>query len=211
MLQLEEFIGEGHTRKCFRHPERPDKCVKVLLPGYDVSELEREIKIAQLTAPLLKEFMIGYEPDLVETNFGPGLVCDLISDADGSVSICLEDLIQAHDVEGLRELEGPVNDFIRCVLESGAFFFDFNEGNLLRRRAADGSIKIFFIDQKGFNKTGGYWGFLKLEKFFAPLARIIMFRRIRRMYYELGIPFPFDDLCREKLFSSLFVRVKLRG
>ncbi len=210
MLQLEEFIGEGATRRCYRHPDCHDKCVKVLKPGYDVSEQEREIKIAQLTAPYLEDFMIGYEPDLVETNFGPGLVCDLICDADGSISTCLEDLIRSHDVAGLAELQEPVDDFIRCILEGDAFFYDFNEEHLLRRRSADGSIKIYFIDLESLNKNGTY-AFLKLEKIFAPLARIIMFRRIRRMYRELGLTFPFDSLCRKKLFSSLFVRVKLRG
>ena len=44
----------------------------------------------------------------------------------------------------------------------------------------------------------------------APLARIIMFRRMRTLYRELDLDvFPLDALCWEKMFSSFWVDVKL--
>ena len=53
-------------------------------------------------------------------------------------------------------------------------------------------------------------GFLKMERFIAPLARNIMFRRMRTLYRELNLSvFPLDSLCREKMFSSFWVDVKL--
>lgn len=53
-------------------------------------------------------------------------------------------------------------------------------------------------------------GFLKMERFIAPLARNIMFRRMRTLYHELNLSeFPLDSLCREKMFSSFWVDVKL--
>ncbi len=182
-------------------------CVKIVKNQKNVPELLRELRIAKLTAPYLKNFSVSYEPDLVETDKGPGLVCGLVCDADGSVSPPLVSFVRGGG--DVSKIEAQLNGFVRCLIVHDIFFYDFNWGNLVVQTTPSGEKRLRYIDLKSLHKNG-YAGFLKLEKFIAPFARVIMFRRIRREYRKLGLAFPFHSLCRKKFFSSLFVRVRVK-
>ena len=86
-------------------------------------------------------------------------------------------------------------------------FYDLNLGNFVVTGSHPKSKKLFFIDLKSLHKNG-YLGFLKMERYIAPLARIIMFRRIRWLYRSFGLQFPMDELCRKKMLSSFWVTIR---
>lgn len=206
LLYLRELVGRGGIRECYRHPLCADKCVKVAQKEEWIPELQREARIAKLIRPHLNEFIVGYDQELVKTNKGPGLVCELIRDGDGSPAPTLGVFIQRGN--SILSVERQFNSFIMKLISCDIFFYDLNLGNFVISGTDSKLKKLFFIDLKSLHKNG-YMGFLKMERYIAPLARIIMFRRIRRLYRSLGLTFSMDELCREKMLSSFWVTIRL--
>lgn len=207
MLYLTEYIGGSAVRECYVHPLDRNLCVKVVKHKADLPELTREISVAKLLAPYLKDYIVRYDDGLVETDKGLGLVCELVrNEDDGELALSLA---QYQERFGADDVEPELRKVLESLIRDNLFFYDFNRSNFVVKRMASGGKKVVFIDLKGFHKNH-YMGFLKMERFIAPLARNIMFRRMRTLYHELNLSeFPLDSLCREKMFSSFWVDVKL--
>ena len=173
----------------------------------DLPELTREISVAKLLAPYLKDYIVRYDDGLVETDKGLGLVCELVrNEDDGELALSLA---QYQERFGADDVEPELRKVLESLIRDNLFFYDFNRSNFVVKRMASGGKKVVFIDLKGFHKNH-YMGFLKMERYIAPLARNIMFRRMRTLYRELNLSeFPLDSLCREKMFSSFWVDVRL--
>lgn len=207
MLYLTEYIGGSAVRECYVHPLDRNLCVKVVKHKADLPELTREISVAKLLAPYLKDYIVRYDDGLVETDKGLGLVCELVrNEDDGELALSLA---QYQERFGADDVEPELRKVLESLIRDNLFFYDFNRSNFVVKRMASGGKKVVFIDLKGFHKNH-YMGFLKMERYIAPLARNIMFRRMRTLYRELNLNvFPLDSLCREKMFSSFWVDVKL--
>ena len=207
MLYLTEYIGGSAVRECYVHPLDRNLCVKVVKHKADLPELTREISVAKLLAPYLKDYIVRYDDGLVETDKGLGLVCELVrNEDDGELALSLA---QYQERFGADDVEPELRKVLESLIRDNLFFDDFNRSNFVVKRMASGGKKVVFIDLKGFHKNH-YMGFLKMERYIAPLARNIMFRRMRTLYRELNLSeFPLDSLCREKMFSSFWVDVKL--
>lgn len=85
MIILTELIGKGATRDCYQHPTDANKCIKILSRPQNISLLARELKYYPLIRQTMGNFTARYDNQLVETNRGPGLVCELFRDDDGSI------------------------------------------------------------------------------------------------------------------------------
>ena len=207
MLYLTEYIGGSAVRECYVHPLDRNLCVKVVKHKADLPELTREISVAKLLAPYLKDYIVRYDDGLVETDKGLGLVCELVrNEDDGELALSFA---QYQERFGAEDVEPELRKVLESLIRDNLFFYDFNRSNFVVKRMASGGKKVVFIDLKGFHKNH-YMGFLKMERYIAPLARNIMFRRMRTLYRELNLSeFPLDSLCREKMFSSFWVDVKL--
>lgn len=207
MLYLTEYIGGSAVRECYVHPLDRNLCVKVVKHKADLPELTREISVAKLLAPYLKDYIVRYDDGLVETDKGLGLVCELVrNEDDGELALSLA---QYQERFAADDVEPELRKVLESLIRDNLFFYDFNRSNFVVKRMASGGKKVVFIDLKGFHKNH-YMGFLKMERYIAPLARNIMFRRMRTLYRELNLSeFPLDSLCREKMFSSFWVDVKL--
>ncbi len=182
MLILEKRIGLGAVRECYEHPADKTKCVKVLIPPADVSVFEKEFKNYFAVKDVLADYIIPCEKELVETNKGKGMVCDLLVDDDGSRSKMI------YEYRGDEEVENCLDAFVGCILKNKLFFYDFNVYNFAVQ-IINGEKKLKYIDLKSF-RHNNTWCFLKLENIFDFLARIIMVRRLKRLYQEMGFKQP---------------------
>lgn len=99
MLILSKFIGKGATRICFEHPLCSDKCVKVMVRSKNERQLFRELQVYSLVKGYLSEYLPRYEPRIVKTNLGKGLVCDMLRDDDGNCSQTLGSYLAAGAVD----------------------------------------------------------------------------------------------------------------
>ncbi len=169
--------------------------------------LTREIAISKLVSPFIGDCIVSYDDELIDTDKGPGLVCDLVRNADGSVAPAL--YIYQESGGNISEIEPGLREALSRLIKYNIYFNDLIRGICVVKTTAAGDKRVVFIDLKGLH-INGYSGFLKMERYIAPLARIIMFRRMRRLYGQLGIEkFPLDELCRDMMFSSFWVDVKL--
>lgn len=201
VLHLQKLIGRGGTRECWQHPLDDNLCVKVNLEHRKNNSLLYEIRVYERIKNLLPGLIPVMYPDLVETDKGQGLVSELVRDDDGTISPSLRDCFERGD--DMKEILNPLNRIIKRLIVRDIFFFDLNKGNFAVQ-TVHGKKTVVMTDIKSLNRAG-FKGFLHLERIFAPLARNIMFRRIRRLYTDLGLDFPFDELCRKKRFHTVFV------
>lgn len=204
VLYLQKRIGCGNTRECWLHPLNENLCIKVNLENRKSNPLLYEIHVYERIKNLLPGLIAEIYPELVETDKGLGLVSAIVRDGDGKISPSFREY---HKNGGdMKEILDPLNRIIKRMIVRDLFFFDFNWGNF-SVQTLHGKKKVIMTDIKSLNRTG-FKGYLHLEKIFAPLARIIMFRRIRRLYKELGLDFPYDELCRKKFFHTFLTSVK---
>ena len=201
VLHLQKLIGHGGTRECWQHPLNDNLCVKVNLANRKGNSLLYEIYVYERIKNRLPGLVAAVHSELVETDKGTGLVSELVRDEDGKIS---PSLIEYSERGGdLQEILNPLNRIIKRLIVRDIFFLDLNKGNFAVQML-HGKKTVIMIDVKSLNRAG-FVGFLHLERIFAPLARNIMFRRIRRLYNDLGLEFPYDELCRKKLFHTIFV------
>ena len=182
MLILEKCIGKGATRECYRHPADASKCVKVLIKNTDTSILKRELKYYSLIKSTMNELVVEYDRELVKTNKGLGLVCELLKDDDGKLSKPITFYIKNGKID--KELASEFYYFTYQLIEHELYFYDFNLNNFVVQ-VKDGKKQLKYIDLKSYENNKS-WTFLKLEKIFTPLAERIM-RRLKRLYKMLGI------------------------
>lgn len=201
VLHLQKLIGHGGTRECWQHPLNDNLCVKVNLANRKGNSLLYEIYVYERIKNRLPGLVAAVHSELVETDKGTGLVSELVRDEDGKIS---PSLIEYSERGGdLQEILNPLNRIIKRLIVRDIFFLDLNKGNFAVQML-HGKKTVIMIDVKSLNRAG-FVGFLHLERIFAPLARNIMFRRIRRLYNDLGLEFPYDELCRKKRFHTIFV------
>ncbi|MBS7328896.1 MAG: hypothetical protein KIG68_09175 [Oxalobacter sp.] len=93
---LEPF-GTGAHRKCFPHPDNPDRCIKVIYnPSTSArKEIVRELKYYEVLNHSLKDWSgVPRYYGQVQTDIGTGYVYDLIKNYDGTPAVTLEKMMQ---------------------------------------------------------------------------------------------------------------------
>ena len=183
MLKLSKFIGKGAKRMCFEHPENPNKCIKVAVQSQDESLLRRELKTYLYVNAILRGCIVTYETQLVETNLGKGIVCELLRDEDGEYSKSLNYYVCEGKLDS--EILEQIRYFACCLVEYDIFFYDFNLKNFIVQ-IKNGRKFVYYTDLKSFERYKA-WTFLKMERLFITLARYPMLRRLRRLFACLGI------------------------
>lgn len=178
MLNLTRIINKGGRRLCMEHPDDPDKCVKVIMFPRDLYLLKRDLEAYKAVKPILKDFLPYYHEELVETQLGPGLICEIVKDDDGSVSRRLADYVQRKLVN--KRTLAQLAIFARLVTENGIPFYDMNPNNFLVQ-IKNGKQRLLYVDLKyyGIYKP---WVYLHMEKFIPALSRLIVKRRLKRLF-----------------------------
>lgn len=183
MLELSKFIGKGAKRMCFEHPDDSNKCVKVVVRSCDEHLLYRELNTYLFVKPILGEYIVVYETELMDTNLGKGLVCQLLRDDGGEYSKSLLYYVREKKVDS--EILNQIQYFAGCLVEHEVFFYDFNLQNFIVQ-IKDGRKCVYYTDLKSFEKYKA-WTFLRLETVFTPLSRYCMKRRLLRLFDKLGL------------------------
>lgn len=183
----------GGRRVCYEHPRDPGLCVKInrtdagrtrrtkaglLLPAAWRREYDNNADELRQLARLFRR--IG--PDaarhlprcygMVETDLGPGLVTDLVRDADGRVARNLLELIlEGHGPEAFRD---AFEEFGRFLTSHAVLTRSLLDHNVSAARREDGTWRLVLID--GF----GDRGWLPLAEWVRPLG----VRKVRRRLDE---------------------------
>lgn len=177
MLKLEKFIGKGATRLCFEHPQDANKCMRVAVRYKDDYLLEKELKAYQNIKHYLKDYLVKYEDELIDTNLGKGMVSELLRDDDRQYSKTLDYYVITGTYK--EELIAQLLQFLQTLITNNIFFYDFNLENFMVQ-IKDGKPHLKYTDLKSFEKYKP-WTFLRLERVIKPLARHLMIRRMKRL------------------------------
>lgn len=141
-------IASGKERSCFLHPQDPAKIVKISTGGEDTQSRREIVFYRELMQR--REFDYSHLPrfyGVVETNLGPGLVLDLICDADGRISRSLQWYLE--NGLDLAEAESLLRDLKKYLLDNLVIFnHDLFSGNLLLQKSADDN-RLIMIDGLG--------------------------------------------------------------
>lgn len=169
-LDTRDAFAQGGNRLCFVHPGDSNRCIKVRRPDFTLKDLRRKKGFPKSLRPLrsfddnLEEFRVisglarqhgdavfdvisrcyGFE----ETTLGPGLVLELIRDADGRISQTLKAEIW---LQGYTpDCQAAVERFSECWQRLQIPSRDLLLHNLLVQKDREGKIRrIVAIDGLG--------------------------------------------------------------
>lgn len=144
-----EPIGQGRERTCYLHPQDPRKIIKISTGG-ETTQSNREVEFFE---NLRKRGFSDYTHlprfyGTVSTNFGPGLVLDLVCDHDGNISRSLE----WHIDNGMSIAAAEKHlEKLHSHLHANLIIFnhDLCCPNILLQRNADQSSQLVIIDGLG--------------------------------------------------------------
>jgi hypothetical protein len=178
MLHLKHFLGMGATRLCFFHPEDADKCVKVAMRYRNRPALQQELEAVTACVPHIGSYLPEYLPELIETNLGPGLVCEIIKDADGTPSLPLTHYVLTNTLN--EEVFSQLTEFSRILTSNHIPLYDFNPDNFLVQIKGERQV-LRFTDLKTYNHYKPYT-YLRLERYIPAISRHIVRRRLNRLF-----------------------------
>ncbi len=183
MLELSEqsLIGRGLHRECYQHPQRHDRCIKVIVHG-DSDENSREARylsflerrgssLAQLTR----------FHGVVTTSRGEGAVFDLVRDHDGSIAKSLAHYLGDHAFcqNNVDNLRAALADLYRYLLVNGIITMTIKAKNILYRRQDASPGRLVIVDNIG-NAD-----FIPIANYVAALARAKIRRKWSRFMDDL--------------------------
>lgn len=164
-------FAKGGKRACFQHPEYPDRCIKIWLPGKEPWELRRKqsglrgyrkpersfdenqndfrtlMKIERKYSELAFE-VVPRCYGMVETSRGPALVVEMIRDCDGTISRAFSDLLWEH---GKRPFESAIKSFGEIWGRLGIPSRTLQLYNVVGQKVREDEYKLRLID--GFGST----------------------------------------------------------
>lgn len=195
----EQAFARGGNRLCYVDPNCLSRCIKVLRPDrsprirrseksfpknlkslnqFDdnreeysvVQKIEKSIGTAAYQ--LIPEFY-GY----VDTNLGPGLVCELIRDSDGLISISLKQYIWQYGVD--EKLQLALDRFSNLWSSLGMPSRNLLLHNIVVQRDNDAIVRLVVIDGLGWP------GLFPLAYFIPFLARRRAARKVKTLFQAI--------------------------
>lgn len=193
-LNVGLLVGQGLHRDVYRHPEFPDRCLKVRVDRNRINRGPQEEAREQGYYALLQKRKILWEGlpqffGIVETNLGPASMFELIRDNNGQVSRTLEyylgdaKLTEAH----LNELIFEFNELKNYLLRFNIITMSLKPKNIVFQQVNEDRWRCVIVDNIGNSDWipimtyVPYLGRHKIQRKWKDFER-----RIKRMY-------PFND------------------
>jgi len=184
-LSPRDFVAEGTDRKCFRHPQNPDRCIKILHPERRAGRFWREIRYYLTLRRRAVDFHhLTRFYGLLDTNLGKGAMFDLVLDDDGRVSRSLEYYLALNDRAFNDWVVGEIESLKQNLYRQWIVFHDLNPTNILVKRLGFDEFRLVVIDGIGHNH------FLPLASFSRTYARKKLVRAWNRRYRQWYGAFP---------------------
>ena len=182
MLQLEKemLLGQGRQKTVYHHPENKGLCIKFSKQGCKRS-LKREIKYIRKHQQ--KFHSISAYRGTVNTNLGSGDMFDLIRDADGQISMSLEEFMKTD--YNRPDLNKKIAHFYDGLLANRAALSELQPCNILVKKDSSTHYDLVIID--GFGNSD----FLKVCDISRYFLRKKLHRKFLRFCRENNIPIDF--------------------
>lgn len=149
-LHAEHFLGEGHQRLCYRHPEDSTLCIKVLKPRLSAAKQHKQelwVLKRLLDVDEAALYITGYLGE-ISTSKGDGYLFPLLTDSNGSQARNLSTFLKS-DLYERTELQRQLLALGHFLLKHGVIFRDVNASNILCPIAENGTYQLIIIDGLG--------------------------------------------------------------
>lgn len=151
MIELTEdlFLGTGHQRVCYRHPENEELCIKVLKPRRSALRQQRQ-ELTQLKKVSALSGGASYVADfhgVVNTNKGEGYLFTAVKSDDGERALSLGEYLLSETCD-FERLSIELLKLRSFLLEHMIIFRDVNATNILCPMRS-GLVSVVVIDGVG--------------------------------------------------------------
>jgi hypothetical protein len=195
---LEKAFTRGGNRLCFVDPRNYRCCIKVLRPDRSPEVRRRNKGFPKNLRPLssfdenIEEYQVWSRIEtqigekafelisrcygFVETNYGAGLVMELIRDSDGRISKTLKQVLWE---QGLApKISEAVSNFSKCWIDLGMPSKKLLLHNMLLKMDG-GAYKVLVIDGLGWSSI------LPVSKYLKPLAIARAKKKINELNHSI--------------------------
>lgn len=172
-------FARGGNRLCYVHPNNSDQCIKVLRPDRapelkrQFSGFPRKLKPLKYFDDNLQERAVYQQIDrsigelayqliprcfgFADTNFGPGLISEIICDTDGLISLSLKQTLWQQGMTS--EISQLIADFCAQWSRLGMPSRNLLLHNIVVQRGAGKCSRLVVIDGLGWSNIIplGYW------------------------------------------------------
>ena len=185
ILSPQLFVAEGTDRKCYRHPDKNDLCVKVLHPGVRPGRFLREVKYyARLQRRGALFTHLSAYHGIVDTDLGKGAVFDMVLDDDGRVSRSLHYHLKQNDRQFNHWAAAEIEALKKDLFDQWIACHDLNPTNILVKRLGFDEYRMVVIDGVGHNH------YIPLASYSPVHARRKLLRVWNRRYHQWYAAFP---------------------
>ncbi len=180
-------IGSGSERDCYRHPSESKLCIKI-------KHINRPHKMPQNEADFdyygfLEKKNISWSNlarcyGWVETNMGPGLVFDLVTDSQGEPCKSLQSLVDSGIP--LSKFKRQIELLYGYLLDNNVIPAELQLDNILYKPDLGGECCLVIVDGLG-NRNFFSWAVNSISL----LAKLRIRKKYRRFLFKLkraGIP-----------------------
>lgn len=183
MIQLhnDNLIARGRSRDCYLHPEDRRRVIKISTMkrrrrrDSNWKEWKHYQHMMKKHGPM--DF-ISHCYGFVDTNLGPGLVCDCVRDYDGEISKTLFQISTGDYQYDTLRIEKALSRYVDKLIANNIQLFDFSLPNIVIRITGDGGYHPVSIDLKGrFNNRE----FIPVSTFIPCMSRRKLARRGKRL------------------------------
>jgi len=183
------FIGIGVHRKCFRHPNKDNLCIKVLVSNNTKECVCEKKYYRHLERRVISWAMIPRYFGEIETNLGIGSIFELIIDHDGTVSKTLDDYLSSEETtkEYCFDLINSLYLLRRYLLQCRIITMNLNPRNIACQKSKSG-IVLYVVDNLGNTE------FIPISSWSNYLARIKIERKWRHINLRREFFFPFNQI-----------------
>jgi hypothetical protein len=155
-LKEEHYLGHGHQRICYIHPDDDTKVIKVVTKKRKIPNFKSQNLIEFLSYKLAEDTVTDFSfmPKCygwVETSEGEGLVFDRVRNYDGSPVLTLHHAVKERQItwEEAVPLVEELNDYLK---KNNILFVDAVISNVLLQKVEEGRYKLVVIDGLGARK-----------------------------------------------------------
>ena len=171
-------IGEGEDRLCLPHPLDSKKCIKVMKHPRAIKQMKSDMYWYQRFAAdkQISWQMISKYHGRIDTNYGIGLVFDLVYDYNGEISKNLNYYLKLNDDTFNKQLPQHLQQLKEFLLSQEIIFRDLSADNILCQFHDEKNFTLVIIDGIGNNE-------------FIPVSTYISFfakRKIKRKWEKFS-------------------------
>lgn len=202
MIKIDKsaFVGKGHHREVYRHPENPSLCIKIVVDqNYDSREIKRENSYYQHLEKrnISWDMLSKYHGDVI-TDMGIGSVFDLILDPDNSVSKTLGYYLRTPD-ETEKEYDNLLNAlllFKNYLVKERIITKSLAHRNIVCKRDESGVSLLSLVDNIGNAE------FFPFSTYIGSMGRKKVHRKWKRFEEKLLKEFP-DNKALHRIISAI--------